>query len=139
MKIRKIFLMAFLLIFTACSYAQVAVIANKSVSDNSINSAKLTDIYFLRAKTWSNGQGIVAFTIKSDNSASEKFYSAIGKADTEMKKMWMKLQLTGEGMAPDALGSDDEMINKIASTSGAIGYIDASKVNDKVKVLLTIK
>lgn len=55
-----------------------------------------------------------------------------------MKKLWMKQQLTGEGIAPEALGSEDEVLNKVASTPGAIGFIDAKKVNDKVKVLLTI-
>jgi ABC-type phosphate transport system substrate-binding protein len=57
----------------------------------------------------------------------------------QIKKVWMKLQLTGEGQAPEGLGSDDEVVSKVASTPGAIGYVDAAKVNDNVKVLLEIK
>jgi ABC-type phosphate transport system substrate-binding protein len=127
-----------LVMATACSYAQVAVIAHKSVSESSINNSKLADIYSLKAKSWSNGSAIVRVTLKSDDGTSAKFFGAIGKSLADMKKVWMKLQLTGEGQAPEAMGSEDEVVNKVASTPGAIGYVSAGKVNDKVKVLMTI-
>ncbi|MFO7445547.1 MAG: substrate-binding domain-containing protein [Ignavibacteriaceae bacterium] len=138
MKFYKLYILAAILFFTVSGYAQVAIIANKSVSDGSVSVSKLTDIYSLRAKAWSNGNAIILFTHKSDNASTGKFFSAIGKSSADMKKVWMKLQLTGEGQAPEALGSDDEVLNKVASTPGAIGFVDAGKVNDKVKVLLTI-
>lgn len=120
------------------SYGQVAVIANKSVGESSISTAKAGEIYSYKAKAWGNGSGIVRFTLKSDGGASSKFFDAIGKSSADLKKVWMKLQLTGEAQAPEALGSEDEVLSKVASTPGAIGFVSASKVNDKVKVLLTI-
>lgn len=137
MKFNTIYMLILILILTISSYAQVAVVANKSVSDGSVNASKLSDIYILKAKTWSNGQGIVLFTLKDDNTAN-KCFGSFGKSSAELKKLWMKLQLTGEGQAPEAVGSDDEILNKVASTPGAIGFVNAGKVNDKVKVLLTI-
>ncbi len=47
--------------------------------------------------------------------------------------------LSGDGQAPDALGSEDEVVNKVASTPGAIGYVSADKAGDNVKILLVIK
>lgn len=138
MKFHKLYLLTLMLIFTISSYAQVAVITNKSVTENSISSNKLSEIYCLKAKTWSNGQAIVPLTFKSDDAVSDKFFSSMGKSYSDMKKLWMKLQLTGEGMAPEAVSSNEEIINKVASTPGSIGFIDAKKVTDKVKVLLTI-
>ena len=138
MKLNKLYMLLLLILFTGSIYSQVAVIANKSVPDGSISNAKLQEVYSLKIKTRSNGQGIILFTLKNDNSTVEKFFSSFGKSSSDMKKVWMKIQLTGEGTAPDALGSEDEILNKVASTPGAIGYIDAKKVNDKVKVLLTI-
>lgn len=138
MKAIKIIILITALFLAADSYAQVTVVANKSISENSLTVSKLTDIYFLRAKSWSNGQAIVPFTLKTDNQVTDKFFSAIGKSNTEMKKIWMKLQLTGEGQAPASLGSDEETLNKVASTPGSIGFVDSKNVNDKVKTLLTI-
>jgi ABC-type phosphate transport system substrate-binding protein len=139
MKLFRYFIIAFVL-FTALNVnAQVAVIANKSVSESSINTGKLGDIYSLRLKTWGSGSAIIPVTLKSDNEDVQKFFSAIGKSNMEMKKLWMKLQLTGEGQPPVGFGSEDEVLSKVASTPGAIGFISADKVNGSVKVLLTIK
>lgn len=138
MKVYKLLITVLILFISIEVSAQVAVIANKSVSDNSINIGKVTDIYNLKAKTWSDGKAIVPLTYRSDNDASNKFFSAVGKSSMDMKKIWMRLQLTGEGQAPEGMGSEDELINKVASTPGAVGFISANKVNDKVKVLLTI-
>ncbi len=138
MKVYKFFLAAFLFFIAVNMSAQVAVIANKSVADSKITVSKAADIYLLKSKTWSDGKAVVPLTLKTDNEASNKFFDAIGKSSMELKKAWMKLQLTGEGQAPEGLGSENEILNKVASTPGAIGFISASKVNDNVKVLLTI-
>jgi ABC-type phosphate transport system substrate-binding protein len=139
MKLNKYILIAFILLGAAAAQAQVAVIANKSVSESSISAGKLNDIYSLRLKTWNNGKEIVPVTLKSDNETSQKFFGSLGKPMMEMKKLWMKIQLTGEGQPPTGVGSDDDMIAKVASTPGAIGFVSADKVNGSVKVLLTIK
>lgn len=57
MKLNKLYILALLLFFTVNGYSQVAVIANKSVPDASVNSGKLEDIYSLRAKTWVKRSG----------------------------------------------------------------------------------
>jgi ABC-type phosphate transport system substrate-binding protein len=139
MKINKLLIAAFVLLLSINVSAQVAVIANKSVPDNSIDVSKLTDMYELKVKTWSDGKSIVPFILKSNEDINDKFFDAIGSSFMSMKKKWMKLQLTGEGRAPEACSSEDEILSKVGSTPGAIGYVSASKVNDNVKVLFTIK
>jgi len=139
MKLSKYYFIVLVLIAAASAQAQVAVIVNKSVSENSISSGKLNDIYSLRLKTWGSGKEIVPVTLKSDNEATHKFFGTFGKSLMEMKKLWMKLQLTGEGQPPAGLSSEEEVVSKVASTPGAIGFVSSDKVNGSVKVLLTIK
>ncbi|HUI29935.1 MAG TPA: hypothetical protein VLX91_06930 [Candidatus Acidoferrales bacterium] len=139
MKLYKFFLVALVVLAAAGAQAQVAVIANKSVPEESIQISKLNDIYSLRQKTWSNGSIIIPVTLKSDNEVSRKFFDAFGMSSMEMKKLWMRAQLTGEGQPPEGMNSTDEILDKVASTPGAIGYVEADKVNAKVKVLLTIE
>ena len=138
MKVYKLLIAAFFFFIAANMSAQVAVIANKSVAESKIDVSKATNIYLLKDKKWSDGKAVIPFTLKSDNNASSKFFDAIGKSSMEMKKIWMKLQLTGEGQAPEGLSSEEEVLNKVASTPGAIGFVSAAKVNDNVKVILTI-
>lgn len=138
MKFFKYYIIAGLLFASINSYAQVAVIANKSVPEGSISASKINEIYSLKAKTWSNGTAITTFTLKADNDASKKFFGSLGKSSMEMKKMWMKLQLTGEGQPPVNCDSEEQVVDKVSSTTGGIGFVSADKVSDKVKVLMKI-
>lgn len=139
MKKKIFFIAAIALICAVNVQAQVAVIVNKSVSVSSVNANKLSDLYSLSVKTWDNGTKVVVFDRKSDDDTKTSFYSFIGKSSSAMKKVWMRVQLSGEGTAPDLLGSDDDVLKKVASTPGAIGYVSADKVTADVKVVATIK
>lgn len=139
MKAKLIFLFLLFLCIKAEVSAQVAVIVNKSVPVNSVNKAKLLEIYSISQKKWDNGQKIVVFDLKSEGSAKEKFYRYIGKSNAELKKTWMRVQLTGAGSAPQALYSEDEIISKVASTPGAIGFIEQKNVNGSVRVVAKIE
>ncbi len=119
--------------------AQVAVVVNKSVSESSLNAAKLGNIYSLSSTKWEDGSKVVVFDQSTDGDVKNKFMSFIGKDALGLRKEWMRKQLTGEAKAPKALGSDADVISKVSSTKGAIGYIDASSVVDAVKVVATIK
>ncbi len=119
--------------------AQVAVIANKSVQANEITSSELKDIIALDKTTWSDGSAIVVFELKPSGDTKTKFYSHIGSSAKKMKKAWMKKMLAGDAQAPESLGSEDEVVNKVASTPGAIGYVSSAKTGDNVKTLATIK
>ena len=76
-----------------------------------------------------------------DNSTDAKaaFYSGITKDQLSLKKIWMKKQLTGEAKAPETVGSDEDVVKKVSSTPGAIGYVKSSAVTGDVKVLLELK
>jgi len=50
-----------------------------------------------------------------------------------------KIQLSGSGLAPDIVENEDAMLQKVISTSGAIGFVSESKVTNDVKVLYVIK
>ena len=127
----------FLLAFIA-SNAQVAVIANKSISVAKINLATLNNIYSLEQVDL-GGTKVQLFDLAEESGAKSSFYNALGKPAAEFKKIWMKKKLTGNGNPPKPVASEDDMLAKVASTPGAIGFVSASKVNSSVKVILEIK
>jgi hypothetical protein len=122
----------------ATLHAQVAVIAHKAVAVGTLDAPTLNNMYSLFKKDI-GGAKLALFDLKTDSPVKEKFYTFIGKPSAEMKKIWMRSQLTGGGNPPANVATEDEMIEKVASTPGAIGYISQDKVSDKVKVLATIK
>lgn len=133
---KYILFIIFVFCFASFSFAQVSVIVNKSVSDK-VDKGKLKNIYTLKTQKWTDGTKIIVFDSK-ESGTSEKVYKEIGKSGSQLNKEWLRAQLTGEGKAPKKLKSDKEILEKVASTPGAIGYVSSSSVTDDVKVVLKL-
>jgi ABC-type phosphate transport system substrate-binding protein len=119
--------------------AQVVVIVNKSNSISKISPSTLKDIYLLSNLRWSDGTKIVVIDNR-EKSLQQIFYDFINVNDIlSVKKQWMRVQLSGEGKAPIVVDGAQEMLEKVASTPGAIGYVRLSEVKDsEVKVIAKI-
>lgn len=126
-------LAALTLVATAPATAQVAVVAHPDVSDASASAQTLLQIYSLEKTRWSDGAAIVP--LDASGPAQDAFYSAIGQSTAQMRRVWLRKKLSGEGQPPASLGSDAEVIARVSSTPGAVGFVRASAVTDAVKVL----
>jgi len=135
----KLFFIFFYFLITSADNAQIAVIANKSVPVNSLTNSKLLDIYSGEIKWWNNGEPVIVFDLAEKTEVKSAFYNFIGKSTTRMKSIWLKNMLSGEGEPPEAMDSEDEMLNNVLQTSGAIGFIRLEKVVSEVKVLALIE
>ncbi len=124
--------------FSVNTFGQVAVIANKSVTVNSISSEKLLDIYSREILFWDNDDPLVVFDLKPKTEVKKAFYEYIGKSTSRMKTIWMKKKLAGEGDPPESLSTEKEILEKVSVTRGAVGYISASEVDSTVNTLFLI-
>lgn len=59
----------------------------------------------------------------------------LGRSGADLAGYWSKLIFTGKAKAPEELSGDAAVKAKVASTPGAIGYIDDGAVDGTVKVL----
>jgi ABC-type phosphate transport system substrate-binding protein len=128
--------LASLALAAAPAQAQVAVVAHPGVADASVEPADLVGIYSLDQTRWSDGAAVVPFD--ASTAAQDAFYGAIGQSSGQMKKVWLRKKLSGEGQPPATLGSDAEVLAKVASTPGAVGFVSAAAVDGSVKVLATL-
>lgn len=114
---------------------QVAVIVNKSVSVDSASPDQIADIYRLKVRKWEDGHTIVLYNLKRKKAVKSHFYKLINENSLNLKKLWMRLQLTGEALPPKGLDTEEEVVKRVASTRGAIGFVSKAKVSDEVKVI----
>jgi ABC-type phosphate transport system substrate-binding protein len=128
-----------LTVWTSASIAQVAVIAHKSVSIDTIEKSELLDFFTGDKSFWDDGTPVIVFDLKPKGEIRDTFYNFLEMSPTRIKSLWMKRMLSGDADPPEFLESEDKMLKKVATTPGAIGFMDQSKVNDDVKVLLTIE
>ena len=131
-----------LLIATAmplCShaaFADVAVIVNPA-NGNAIDEGTIKKIYLGKTKSFDDGTKVNPVN-QDSNSVSDEFNDkVVGKSSSQLNAYWSKLVFTGKGTPPEKLANDQAVIDFVAANGDAIGYIDAAKVTDKVKVVGT--
>ncbi|MCH8020502.1 hypothetical protein IH785_11635 [candidate division KSB1 bacterium] len=129
----------FLFSWAEASFSQVAVIAHKSVPVDTIKKSELLDFYTADVKKWINGEKVIVNDLKPKGEVKKIFYKFLGKTPSRMKSIWLRNMLSGEGDPPEALKSEEEMLQKIAATPGAIGFLSHTKVDNNVKTLIVIK
>ncbi len=135
-----------LLLFTALlflgwvgtSHAQVAVIANKDVPVDQADAGTLEDIYLLEQNNWDDGSQIARFDLNTENDTKTAFFGYLGQEVSDVKKVWLRKKLSGEAQPPEKV-SPDQIVDKVSSTSAAIGYVSADAVTDAVKVIATVE
>ena len=121
------------------SFSQVAVIAHKSVPVDTIKKSELLDFYTGDIKKWNDEQPVVILDLKPRGDTKKAFYKFLGKSPSRMKSIWLKMMLSGEGDPPLSMRSEDELLQKVASTPGAIGFVSQRRVTGDVKTLFLIE
>ena len=112
--------------------AEVAVIINPG-SSATPSQADVANIFLGKDKSL-KGVDQAAW-----NPTKEKFYAGVAnKNESQLKSYWSGLVFTGKGQPLPSVADDAAVVAKVGAEPDAIGYVDASAVTDKVKVLFTL-
>jgi len=137
---KRLIVLAFIVAMMALpSYAQVAVIVNKSVPVATAELSKISDIYLLNTKTWGNGTSIAVFWLRGSENVEEAVSASLGMRLLDLRKVWLRVQLSGDGKAPTTVTTEEDMLQRVAETRGAIGFVSLSKVTPAVRVIAVIE
>lgn len=104
-------------------YAQ-EIIANKEVPVDSLTIHLARSIFAGRTTSWSNGLPITIFVFPDrDNKHIEFCSQALSIFPRQLRRSWDRMIYTGIGDGPIIVESEEEMIKRVTSTPGAIGYV----------------
>ena len=126
-------------VLTLCStsiYADVAVIVNSN-NMSTIDTNVIKEIYLGKNESFSDGNQVNPVNQDGTPVADEFNEKVIGKSGSQLEAYWSKLVITGKGTPPEKLASDQAVLDFVTANANAIGYIDSTKVTDKVKVIAT--
>ena len=90
---------------------------------------------FLGREATVGGKPAVVVYQKAGATKSAFESGVLGRSGADLAGYWSKLIFTGKAKAPEELSGDAAVKAKVASTPGAIGYIDDGAVDGTVKVL----
>ena len=125
----------FSILFVAKSWAEVAVIVHPSVSATA-SVKDISRVFLGKSKSLPGGHKVKPVGQSVGSTAREEFNKKVlKKSNSQLKSYWSKRIFTGKGQPPKALGSDADVIAKVSSDPGSIGYISKDSVTDSVKVL----
>ena len=113
----------------------VMVICNKSVPESSLTKSELRNIFLGKKQEWSTGDSIIPVTLKKGEAHKAFCKIYLIKSPSQFIAYWKKMLFTGKGMIPKSFDNEKEMVDFIATTKGAIGYVSAGQTHDHVKVL----
>ena len=133
---RTLLALALLLGSTVTRADVVAVVSAKSPI-TALSKSQVTDIFLGRVSSFPDGVQAVPIDQAEGSITRVEFYTkVIGKTAAQIKEYWSKIIFTGRGQPPPTVSNSDEVKKLLVENPAAIGYIDASMVDDSVRVVL---
>ncbi len=122
------------------AHAEVVVVGNSNLPVDSLDPDLCKRIWLGQMKHLSTGAPVRPVDQAVSSSVRDEFYlKLLDKAPQQVKAYWARITFTGKGEAPQMLNDDAAVKAWVSSHPDAIGYIDAAKVDNTVKVLLRLK
>ena len=130
-----LFFVAFASLFACRAQAQIIVIANPSVKATEITKNDLRDVFSGASTALKDGSHAVPILLKGGTAHEEFLQAYIGKSDSTYRAGWRSLVFSGQASMPKSLETDAAVVEFVAHTPGAIGYIGKASPHEGVKVL----
>jgi len=113
----------------------IVIIGNKYLAESSLKKQDLRDIFLGKKTGWSDNKKII-FVIQENPTVTVQFLkNYVHKSATQYASYWKEKVFTGKGTPPKSFSSDKDLIEFVARTEGAIGYVSSVNGLDTVKTL----
>jgi ABC-type phosphate transport system substrate-binding protein len=113
----------------------VIVIANSSVKVSSVTSDDLKGIFLTTKTSLANGGHVEPVLLRSGAVYQAFVKQYVGKTAATLENYYRGLVFSGKGTMPQMLASDAEVVEYVAKTKGAIGYVSSAANIERVKIL----
>lgn len=113
------------------SPASVDVIVSPTLASTKLDRGLLRAVFTMRMRQWPDGSPIRVFVLPDSDPLSDQFYrERLGMYSYVLRRAWDRMVFTGTGLAPTVVRSEREMIERVRSTPGAIGYVSKHEVSE---------
>jgi hypothetical protein len=137
-KLIFVFFVAVGLLLLDSAHGQIVVIANQSVRSAEISDSDLRDVFAGAVVSLPGGDRVRPVLLRSGGAHEEFLARYFGKSDAAFRADWKRLIFSGASTMPKTVDSEEAMVQYVARTPGAIGYVSESASQKDVKVLLVI-
>ncbi|WP_296804873.1 hypothetical protein [Thiocapsa sp.] len=112
------------------------LIAHRDAGVESLTRNEARLFFTMRLKNWPNGTLVKVFVLPDNNALHNRFSNEIlGLYPYQLRRVWDRQIFSGTGQAPTTVSSEQEMLDRIATTPGAIGYADGPIDDSSIRLL----
>lgn len=116
--------------------AEVLVVVSAEAPFTRLTSSDLKDIYLGRRTLIVNGVQVVPLDLTEGTAARSEFYTHYtGQTPAQIKAHWARQIFTGRGQPPQALANSRAVVERLVSDAQALGYIDPSFLDERLRVV----
>lgn len=94
-----------------------------------LTKQEVQKIYLGKQKRWDDGTKIHLTTYNGGELADSFMKHYLGKKHSQFLIYWKQLMFTGRGIMPKQVETQEEMIEYVKKTPGAIGYISDANID----------
>ena len=135
---RALLLIALLNISSAgMALADVVVVTSAQSAVEHLTPNDVTDIFLGRYRKLASGISAIPIDQPTSSSLKADFYrQLVNKELPEINAYWARLYFSGKTSPPVQATSNAEVIRLLASTPGAIAYIERKQLDPRFKIVL---
>ena len=111
------------------------VVANSSLKVSRVSSDDLKGIFLGTKTSLADGIHVEPVLLRSGLAHRAFIKQYIGKTPATLANYYRSLVFTGRGTMPQMLASDAELVEYVARTKGAVGYVSGGANIENVKIL----
>lgn len=109
----------------------VDIIVSPALTSTKFDRSLLRAVFTMRMRQWPDGSPIRVFVLPDHDPLSDQFYrERLGMYSYVLRRAWDRMVFTGTGLAPTVVQTEREMIERVRSTPGAIGYVRKRELSD---------
>jgi ABC-type phosphate transport system substrate-binding protein len=127
------------LFFTCAVYADnlpVVVVNPATNTGDFVSKNALSAIFGMRLRKWENGLPIKVHVLPDEHPLHVAFSKNVLRVfPYQLRNAWDRLVFSGTGEEPIRVVSEQQMLEAVSTTPGAIGYLSRSMIDDTAKVI----
>lgn len=130
----------FAVLLSAPLFAEPVAIAHPGEGYIHIERKTLRAAFGMTLQMWPNGRPVTVFVLRDDDPLHQQFCrKVLGVLPYTLRRNWDRLLFSGAAQAPITLDNSQEMLYRVATTPGAIGYIEKEFSNDSVSIIEAVE
>lgn len=124
----------------AAGAAPYKVVVNAANATASESKATLSKLFLKKVREWGDKTKVTAYDLDEKSEARKAFSDDVhGKSVSAIKSYWQRMIFSGRDVPPDEVGSEADLLRKVAADKGAIGYVSAKTPLPEGVKELTVK